>query len=85
VLALASSLNDGIIPNSLISFGELGLTGEVRPVAYGEERLREAHKQGFRIAIIPKENAPRKPLDGLTVIAVGRIWEALEAAFNRSQ
>jgi len=84
VLALASSLTDRIIPNSLISFGELGLTGEVRPVAYGEERLREAHKQGFRIAIIPKENAPRKSLDGLTVIGVGRVGEALEAAFNRS-
>src|SRR3569833_1494147 len=85
VLALASSLTDRIIPNSLISFGELGLTGEVRPVAYGEERLREAHKQGFRIAVVPKENAPRKPLEGLQVIGVGRVGEALEAAFNRSQ
>ena len=54
-------------------------------MAYGEERLREAHKQGFRIAIVPRENAPRKPLDGLQVIAVGRVGEALEAAFNRSQ
>jgi DNA repair protein RadA/Sms len=85
VLALASSLSDKIVPNSLISFGELGLTGEVRPVAYGEERLREAHKQGFRIAVVPKENAPRKPFEGLQVIAVGRVGEALEAAFNRSQ
>ena len=85
VLALASSLSDRIIPNSLICFGELGLTGEVRPVAYGEERLREAQKQGFKIAIVPKENVPRKPLEGLHVIAVGRVGEALEAAFNRSQ
>jgi len=85
VLALASSLSDKIIPNSLISFGELGLTGEVRPVAYGEERLREAQKQGFKIAVVPKENVPRKPLEGLHVIAVGRVGEALEAAFNRSQ
>jgi DNA repair protein RadA/Sms len=85
VLALASSLTDKIIPNSLICFGELGLTGEVRPVAYGEERLREAHKQGFRIAVVPRENAPRKPLEGLQVLAVGRVGEALEAVFNRSQ
>jgi DNA repair protein RadA/Sms len=83
VLALASSLTDKVVPNSLISFGELGLTGEVRPVAYGEERLREAHKQGFKVAIVPKENVPRKPLDGLQVIAVGRVGEALEAAFSR--
>jgi len=84
VIALASSLTDKTVPNSLIAFGELGLTGEVRPVAYGEERLREAQKQGFKVAIVPKENAPRKPLEGLRVIAVGRVGEALEAAFNLS-
>jgi DNA repair protein RadA/Sms len=84
VLALASSLSDRIVPNSLIAFGEVGLTGEVRPVAYGEERLREAQKQGFRLAVIPKENAPRKPLEGLQVIAVARVEQALEAAFSRS-
>ncbi|HEY6483738.1 MAG TPA: DNA repair protein RadA [Steroidobacteraceae bacterium] len=83
-LALASSLGDRILPNSLVAFGETGLTGEVRPVAYGEERLREAQKQGFRTAIVPRDNAPRSALDGLHVIAVARIGEALAAAFNRS-
>jgi DNA repair protein RadA/Sms len=82
VIALASSLNDRVVPNSVVAFGELGLTGEVRPVAYGEERLREAQKQGFRTAVIPKENAPRKPLEGLNVIAVSRIGEALEATLG---
>jgi DNA repair protein RadA/Sms len=85
VLALASSLSDRTVPNSLISFGEIGLTGEVRPVAYGEERLREAQKQGFKVAVVPKENTPRKPLDGLHVIPVARVGEALEAAFSRSR
>src|SRR5882757_2161506 len=85
VIALASSLSDRTVPNSLISFGEIGLTGEVRPVAYGEERLKEAQKQGFKLAIVPKENAPRKPLQGLDVVPVGRVGEALEAAFSRSQ
>jgi DNA repair protein RadA/Sms len=84
VLALASSLTDRTVPNSLICFGELGLTGEVRPVAYGEERLREAHKQGFKTAIVPRENAPRKPLEGLQVIPVARVGEALERAFSPS-
>jgi DNA repair protein RadA/Sms len=83
VIALASSLTDKTVPNSLIAFGELGLTGEVRPVAYGEERLREAHKQGFKLAIVPRENAPRKPLDGLRVIPVGRVGEALQSAFSQ--
>jgi DNA repair protein RadA/Sms len=85
VLALASSLSDRTVPNSLICFGEIGLTGEVRPVAYGEERLREAQKQGFKVAVVPKENMPRKPLEGLQVIPVARVGEGLEAAFSRSQ
>jgi DNA repair protein RadA/Sms len=84
VIALASSLADRAVPGSLVSFGEIGLTGEVRPVAYGEERLREAQKQGFRMAVVPRENAPRKPLEGIEVIAVGRVSEALEVALNRS-
>ena len=48
-------------------------------------RLREAQKQGFQIAIVPRENSPRKPLEGLQVIPVARVGEALEAAFSRSQ
>jgi DNA repair protein RadA/Sms len=85
ILALASSLSDRTVPNFLVSFGEVGLTGEVRPVAYGEERLREAQKQGFKVAVVPKDNAPRKPLEGLQVIPVARVGEALESAFSRSK
>jgi DNA repair protein RadA/Sms len=79
-LALASSLADKPIAQSVVAFGELGLTGELRPVAYGEERLREAAKQGFTSALIPKDNAPRTPIEGLRVITFGRIDEALAAA-----
>jgi DNA repair protein RadA/Sms len=82
VLALASSLTDRPLPRSLIAFGELGLTGELRPVAYGEERLREAHKQGFTRALVARDNAPRKPLAGLEVRVAGRVGEALAAAFS---
>ena len=70
------------LPRSLIAFGELGLTGELRPVAYGEERLREAHKQGFTRALVARDNAPRKPLAGLEVLGAGRVGEALAAAFS---
>ncbi len=84
-MALASSLQDRAVANSVVAFGELGLTGEVRPVAYGDERLREAQKQGFKTAVIPKENTPRKPLDGLTVIGVARVGEALEAVLGRAR
>src|SRR5580698_1523703 len=81
VLALASSLNDRALPRQLAVFGEVGLTGEVRPVAYGEERLKEAHKQGFERVIVARENAPRKPISGLTVIPVSRVDAAIELAF----
>jgi DNA repair protein RadA/Sms len=80
LLALASSLKDRAVPAHLVAFGEIGLTGEVRPVAYGDERLKEAQAQGFRTAIVPKDNAPRRTATGLQVIGVGRISEALEAA-----
>jgi DNA repair protein RadA/Sms len=79
-LALASSLADKAISQSLVAFGEIGLTGELRPVAYGEERLREAAKQGFSTALVPKDNAPRAPIDGLRVHALARIDEALRLA-----
>jgi DNA repair protein RadA/Sms len=82
VLALASTLKDRVLSNSLIAFGEIGLTGEVRPVAYGEERLREAQKQGFGRAIVPRDNVPRRTLEGLAVTGVSRIDEALRAAFG---
>ena len=81
-LALVSSLNDIPLPRSLIAFGELGLTGELRPVAYGEERLREAQKQGFTQALVARDNAPRKALPGLEVHVAGRVGEALTAAFS---
>jgi DNA repair protein RadA/Sms len=79
LLAAVSSLEDRPLAPELVTFGELGLAGEIRPVPYGEERLREAAKHGFRRAIVPRGNTPRKPVDGLEVISVGRLDEALAA------
>jgi len=81
-IALASSLKDVKLPASLVVFGELGLTGEVRPVTFGEERIREAAKQGFTTAIVPRDNLPRAPVPGITLRAVSRIDEALRAALQ---
>jgi len=83
LIALTSSLKGQPLPAQLVAFGEIGLTGEVRPVAYGDERLREAQAQGFRLAIVPQANAPRTEPAGLRVIAVTRISEALDAALAR--
>jgi DNA repair protein RadA/Sms len=81
LLAAVSSLEDRPLAQELVAFGELGLAGEIRPVPYGEERLREAAKHGFRRAIVPRANAPRQAIDGLEVVAVARLDEAF--AVNR--
>jgi DNA repair protein RadA/Sms len=76
-LALASSLRDFPLPPDLVVFGELGLTGEVRPVTFGEERIREAAKLGFKRALVPQDNLPRVPVEGIEVRGVARIDDAL--------
>jgi DNA repair protein RadA/Sms len=79
VAAITSSMGGEPLPKDLILFGELGLTGEIRPVPYGEERLREAAKHGFRRAIVARANAPRQAVAGIDVIAAARLPEALAA------
>jgi predicted ATP-dependent serine protease len=64
---------------ALVAFGEVGLAGEVRPAPRGQERLREAAKLGFSVAVVPRANAPKKAIEGLTVHAVDRIEQAIEA------
>jgi DNA repair protein RadA/Sms len=83
LIALASSLRGRALSPGLVAFGELGLTGEVRPAPYGEERLKEARAQGFKQALVPADNAPRRAPEGLTVLAVSGVAEALEVAFER--
>ena len=80
-LALASSLRARALPASLVVFGELGLTGEVRPVAHGEERLRELMKLGYTRVILPRDNLPRSAPAGLSLQPVASLTEALAAAF----
>jgi DNA repair protein RadA/Sms len=81
VLAVLSSLRNRPLATETVCFGELGLTGEVRPVPWGDERLREAAKQGFRRALVPAANAPRRAVPGLEVVGVVRLEQALGSAF----
>jgi DNA repair protein RadA/Sms len=78
LLAVLSSYRDRTIPKDTFVFGEVGLAGEIRPVTNGQERLREASKHGFRRAIVPRKNAPRKPLQGMDVVAVDRLGDVLD-------
>jgi DNA repair protein RadA/Sms len=77
LLAIQSSLRGKPLPQGFIAFGEVGLAGEVRPAPRGQERLKEAAKLGFTVAVIPKANAPKKPIEGMTVHAVERVDEAI--------
>ena len=82
MLAIQSSLRGKALPRGFIAFGEVGLAGEVRPAPRGQERLREAAKLGFSVAVVPKANAPKgaaaKAFEGLTIHAVERIEEAID-------
>jgi len=80
LLAIQSSIRNRALPRELIVFGEVGLAGEIRPCPRGQERLKEAAKLGFSIAIIPKANMPKTKIAGLRIISVERIDEAIAAA-----
>jgi len=79
LLAIVSSFKDRSLPKDLVVFGEVGLAGEIRPVPGGQERLQEAAKHGFTRAIIPKANAPKRKINGLEVVGVTKIDQALDA------
>lgn len=79
VCAVLSSLRDRPLPHDLVVFGEIGLAGEIRPVAGGPERLREAAKHGFRRAIVPRGNVPKPLPEGIDVTVVARLADALGA------
>lgn len=78
MLAIMSSLRNKGLPKGFFAFGEVGLAGEIRPAPRGQERLKEAVKLGFTVAVVPKANAPKKAIQGLTIHAVDRVEEALE-------
>ncbi len=78
LLAIQSSLRGKPLPRGFLAFGEVGLAGEVRPAPRGQERLKEAAKLGFSVALVPKANAPRKPIEGLTIHAVERVEQAID-------
>jgi DNA repair protein RadA/Sms len=79
LMATVSSLTGRLVPRDVVIFGEVGLAGEIRPVPFGEERLREAAKLGFTHAIAPRANLPKRSIDGLTPIGVDSLRQALDA------
>ena len=78
ILALVSSFKDNALPQELVIFGEVGLSGEIRPVPSGQERINEAAKHGFKRAIVPFNNMPKHPIEGMEVIGVKKLSDALE-------
>ncbi len=78
MLAVLSSYRDRPLPLDLVAFGEVGLSGEVRPVPNGPDRLREAAKHGIRRAIVPAGNVPKEGVEGLEILAVKTLAAALD-------
>ncbi|MEJ2529170.1 MAG: DNA repair protein RadA, partial [Gammaproteobacteria bacterium] len=78
LMAVLSSYRDRPLPRDLALFGEVGLAGEIRPVPNGQERLHEAVKHGFKRVILPRANAPKRKIDGVEVVAVDRLSDALD-------
>jgi DNA repair protein RadA/Sms len=78
MLAIQSSLRGKPLPRGFFAFGEVGLAGEVRPAPRGQERLKEAAKLGFSVALVPKANAPKKAIEGLTIHPVDRVEQAID-------
>jgi DNA repair protein RadA/Sms len=81
-VCIVSSLKNKIIPHDAFFFGEIGLNGEIRPVANGHARLNDASKHGFKKAVIPKANAPKKALEGLKIYPVSTLSEALDVVYE---
>lgn len=79
LLAVVSSFRNRTLPRDLVCFGEVGLSGEIRPVPNGQERLREAAKHGFKTALVPKANGPKRAIEGMRVVGVTRLAEALDS------
>jgi len=79
LLAIVSSFRDRPLPQDLVVFGEVGLSGEIRPVPSGQERIQEAYKHGFKRAIVPIANVPKGGISGMEIIGVSKLVEALEA------
>ena len=79
LIAVFSSLRNISIPHDTLIFGEIGLAGEIRPVTAGQERLREAHKHGFKRAIIPAANAPKNGIEGMEIIAIHHLTQGIDS------
>ncbi|MDQ3260740.1 MAG: DNA repair protein RadA, partial [Pseudomonadota bacterium] len=82
VLAIVSSFKNRPLAEKMVVFGEVGLTGEIRPVLRGQERLKEAAKLGFTRALIPAANRPKHAIAGIDVVAIKRVDEALKQGFE---
>ena len=77
ILAIDSSFKNRALKAKLLVFGEIGLAGEIRPVQRGQERIREAAKLGFKTVLCPAANRPKQSIEGVEIVPVERIDQAI--------
>lgn len=82
LLALISSFRNKALPDDLVIFGEIGLSGEIRPVPSGQERIAEAAKHGFKRAIVPEANLPKKKIPHMEVHGISKLSQALALFYD---
>ena len=84
-MALISGITDRVIPDNLIAFGEIGLSGEVRAVSHIDYRVKEAIRLGFTKIILPNKNITKslKIPEGVELCGVGNIYQVLVHMLNK--
>lgn len=82
LFAIVSSFKNKALAKGIAVFGEVGLAGEIRPCPRGQDRIREAAKLGYHRLIVPKANMPKTSTEGLTIVGVDRLDQALDALWS---
>lgn len=86
-MSLISGITDKVIPDNVIAFGEIGLSGEVRAVSHIDYRVKEAVRLGFTKIILPKKNVTGtlKVPQGVELVGVSNIYEVLVHMIPKKQ
>ncbi len=82
VLAIISSFKNKPLLDKLAVFGEIGLSGEIRTIQKGQDRIKEAVKLGFTRIIVPKANAPKEKIAGVELIVIENLTQAISYCFG---
>lgn len=79
LLAIASSFRDKPLPEGVMSFGEVGLTGELRAVSNAGQRINEAYRLGFHTCVMPDQEVDEELTRKMNLVRVKTVGDAIKA------